>query len=787
VATLTSTELGASGRYINFGSAAALDDLGSQTIIVYARPTGAGGGDNAYLYSKGGSTGLTGPRLFIQHNSGSPKLLFGANSANSSGKPYNNSVAVAGAVAYNAWQYFQVCWDGTINAHGIKTYINAGTSPTGVSNDNGDGAITSDAANNVYLMNREDLARNFVGDYGWCAVWDRELSNEERATVRSTGPLDVPSGLVFLAVNQADLGPHELPVVGRSEYVAGALPPNTALGGSNDATVSGGTGTGAGAGSGGNAIGGTDSPNGEASGGTGAGTGTGSGGDASGGAQTLSMMHAGDGFNTHPTNSTVTNPSSTTPTVLIVPRTQHVVTPGPWVEDKTVWRNFQFKLTGAQGKTPSFRVSILSYTVTIFSAWRPWYSYDNVNWTQWPSATTLNGNYREFGGVTFTADTVYIGFMPGYPIARAKSLIDWLVANHPDYIHPLRSTGPDWVAQTLPAQTDELGNTVPAQPFYTYGIWDRVARPDDGNPKRTCLLTCGMHPGETVADWMFEGFVKFCVGEDPAALLLRKNAELIIYPKINPPGSYGGHWRGQWEPTALTKNSNRDYSNFYGVTPFQMPSSRAVRDSLLLDAAGRHITCALDFHGQQDDPSGQPAAYWFLDSTTDATYAANWQARMRVYNSSYTRQAADLRSSLQTWIHDTYSCQHSYTPEAYEQRLCSAGTADYTAVGEHLAKALAATFTASPAGEARFIGKSAVLDFQNAPADGPLSASLWSGVPGHGGALLSAEKTGSSGGMVALDASAADGSSVFVLLTDDGETAGTTRSFAATVDVSVST
>ena len=95
---------------------------------------------------------------------------------------------------------------------------------------------------------------------------------------------------------------------------------------------------------------------------------------------------------------------------------------------------------------------------------------------------------------------------------------------------------------------------------------------------------------------------------------------------------------------------------------------------------------------------------------------------MRVYNSGYTGQSADLKSSLQTWIHDTYSCEHSYTPEAYEQRLCSAGTADFATLGEHLAKTLAATFTASPAGEARFVGKLAALAFGNSPADGPLSA-----------------------------------------------------------------
>ena len=43
MAVVTSTEAGGTGRYLRYDDAA-LDDMGAQTIIVYAKPSGSGGG-----------------------------------------------------------------------------------------------------------------------------------------------------------------------------------------------------------------------------------------------------------------------------------------------------------------------------------------------------------------------------------------------------------------------------------------------------------------------------------------------------------------------------------------------------------------------------------------------------------------------------------------------------------------------------------------------------------------------------------------------------------------------
>lgn len=234
MATLTSTEAGASGRYIQYDQAA-LDDLGSQTIMVYAKPTGSGGGTFGYLYGKTPSNSTDGLRLFIDDNAASPKLTFGASSTGGAGLP--TASTTAGTVTYSAWANFCITWDGTLNGSGINLYIDGTDQRDAGSLTDGTTAVKSDAADPVFIMNRQGLTREHVGDYAYIAIWDRVLNSTERTTARTTGPLDVPTGLVLLFANDADLSTNAFSQVGRSARVTGSTPGNTALGGSANNTI----------------------------------------------------------------------------------------------------------------------------------------------------------------------------------------------------------------------------------------------------------------------------------------------------------------------------------------------------------------------------------------------------------------------------------------------------------------------------------------------------------------------------------------------------------------------
>jgi len=239
MATITNTELGATGRYINLGSPAVLDDLGAQTVLAYCRPTGAGGNNLAYLYSKG-STGGSGPRFFINHNSGVPILTVGANSTDKSlfpTRPGTNNSAV-----YNSWGHYAYTWDGTLDSTNMLVYAGVGVNLANVSaadssGNDGTTAVASDATYDAFLMNREGLGRDFIGDIAYIAIWDRVLTLAQLQNAQNNGPLEEPTGLVLLWANQDDLSTSELTATARSTYVAGATPPNTTLGGTVDTTA----------------------------------------------------------------------------------------------------------------------------------------------------------------------------------------------------------------------------------------------------------------------------------------------------------------------------------------------------------------------------------------------------------------------------------------------------------------------------------------------------------------------------------------------------------------------
>ena len=221
---ITQSEQGATGRFINMGSPAALDDLGPVTVIAYcsfpALPTVL-----PYIFGKAAGTGWS---RFLVVTDGS--LLYGKDSSSLTLSPERRSDAGAVNVAGVA-QHLQFDYDGTLLAAGINLYIDAGAAIVGgINSSNGVGTLTSDAPGDLFLMNRAGLGREFVGKLFYIAKWNRILTSGERATARTSGPLAVPTGLVLCYANGQDYSTFAHPVVARSAFVDGGLPPNTTLG-----------------------------------------------------------------------------------------------------------------------------------------------------------------------------------------------------------------------------------------------------------------------------------------------------------------------------------------------------------------------------------------------------------------------------------------------------------------------------------------------------------------------------------------------------------------------------
>lgn len=98
-----------------------------------------------------------------------------------------------------------------------------------------------------------------------------------------------------------------------------------------------------------------------------------------------------------------------------------------------------------------------------------------------------------------------------------------------------------------------------------------------------------MHPGETAASWMWDGFMRFLISEDVRAQALRRLFVFKIVPMINPDGVARGFYRADTRGTNL--NRYYDFPN-----PLHHPTIFAIRT--LLDHIHRTSTLAMymDLH-----------------------------------------------------------------------------------------------------------------------------------------------------------------------------------------------
>ncbi len=652
--TVTSTEAGASGRYISF-NASALDNLGSQTIIAYCYPTGSGGGGFGYIYGKTPTGATTGPRFFIDHNANAPRLSFGVSSTSASNP---NNLGTTSGITYNAWQHCEVTWDGTINGTGISLFVN-GTARDGTQT-NGTGSITSDAANDAFLMNRFGLGREFVGDIAWVAVWDRVLSSDERGSARTNGPLSVPSGLVLAWANQADLGPNGLTATTRSTHVAGGTPTSDVLGisattpAAGVATVSATSPAGAGSDATPAAGAATASVAGSS---VAAATPTAAAGSATVSATAVEYVIRSD----YERASVTVADSSISGTgdsaiISLQPRfqeTEAVATNPRWLEPSA-------RIDGVNGLRPTFRFLDYASGANGYHGhpWqtgrRPMFSYDRLTWTDFDTNVTLTGGVVEFRHSTaFAANTVYISRSRQISVAQVG---DWIATMASTYAFFVPSTSAvsytpsgsvsGFAAQTFIAdeystQTDSDGNTVPVTPFYSAEINDTSLMPTDGSAKRLAVVYGGNHGGEDHGEFVMRAFLENLCSSDTEGQALRRAYRVLVYPMLNAPGRAGGGWRGSFTQGAGgADDANRNFSSTTSTLEI-VDKPKAV---LTTDRASTVPDWLIDFHGTYVNT-------WAVFVDPSDLAQARFQSRLQTYSGDTIADEGDSASgSISTYF-----------------------------------------------------------------------------------------------------------------------------------------
>jgi murein tripeptide amidase MpaA len=237
-------------------------------------------------------------------------------------------------------------------------------------------------------------------------------------------------------------------------------------------------------------------------------------------------------------------------------------------KDSDFFQWFFFRLTGARER--DCRLNILNAAKASYvEGWRDYRavaSYDRKTWFRVPT---------EFDGTVLTiAHSIYYAYFAPYSMERHADLI----------------------GQCLKFRTctsEVLGNTLDGQDLDMLTI----AAPgvEAGGERKVCWVIARQHPGETMAEWWVEGFVKRLLDErDPVARALLERATFHVVANMNPDGGRRGHLR----TNAAGANLNREWSD---PSMEQSPEVFLVRERMRETG----VDFLLDVHGDEALPYNQ--------------------------------------------------------------------------------------------------------------------------------------------------------------------------------------
>ena len=73
--------------------------------------------------------------------------------------------------------------------------------------------------------------------------------------------------------------------------------------------------------------------------------------------------------------------------------------------------------------------------------------------------------------------------------------------------------------------------------------WPEGVDPPQNKYKKYVIVTARVHPGETCASFIIQGFLDFICSDKPEAVDLRRRFVFKIVPMINPDGVIAGNYR----------------------------------------------------------------------------------------------------------------------------------------------------------------------------------------------------------------------------------------------------
>ncbi|KAM9815650.1 cytosolic carboxypeptidase 2 isoform 1-T2 [Syngnathus typhle] len=102
-----------------------------------------------------------------------------------------------------------------------------------------------------------------------------------------------------------------------------------------------------------------------------------------------------------------------------------------------------------------------------------------------------------------------------------------------------------------------LCHSLAGNAVYVLTVTSRAGeKEEEGKIKRAVVVTARVHPGETNASWLMEGFLDFLLGNSDDAQLLRDTFVFKVVPMLNPDGVVVGNYRCSLVGRDLNRNYN---------------------------------------------------------------------------------------------------------------------------------------------------------------------------------------------------------------------------------------
>ena len=237
-------------------------------------------------------------------------------------------------------------------------------------------------------------------------------------------------------------------------------------------------------------------------------------------------------------------------------------------------RWYYFKMEGVKGKE-------VVLNVKNSDARRPFYSYDNQNWTRF-SATESPDEKTIIK--TYDQDAVYIAYYVPYTYSHLLNKIIGWVKN-------------DWVDLSSIGES-EHGRNMPLLTITNKNLKEN---------KKVVYIHGRVHTSETPGSWHLERMIDVLVSDTPYANALRENTIFYILPFTNPDGVVEGNSRSN----ANGVNMEVNWDDPEEVTTKEVKNMRTFLQGLL---AKGNVDVFLNMHSQ----SMHQATYWVHTAETSS-------------------------------------------------------------------------------------------------------------------------------------------------------------------------